>query len=450
MAEYITIRSTEYEALQQEVERLKAQLAYSAPPWNGRTILTWWDKNKMRRIILYEYKSGIVVNKGGSYITINQFDSGINRTFSVRADTQYFLYPDSYYNITYTNIRVGHVVTIAYDTSTPKKAYAIILGNFPVAGGEFPTERQVASYQLYWYDTQTGGHLQPEILPYHFPMQPDCDWRNVEWHKSQFREMAYAGIDIALMCWWGFDYNLPYDAWSRDGVQYFSQALTEMKLDGESRPQVGMFFDTTITSGMDLRVGTNQNWFAQNIIEFFTRVPKEHWARVNQRPVVWLFTSDWATGFDQQLFNVVQSKFHETFDEFLYVVRENSWSYERHKDYKGETYVDFQKTIVTDNNYKWGAPRDGYNPHVVGHVGAVGPGYDDRLVRPGGLFIDREEGEFYRRSWEALIADPQREIAVIECFNDIIEGDQVCETVELGRQYLDLTKAYTMQFKQRG
>jgi hypothetical protein len=85
-------------------------------------------------------------------------------------------------------------------------------------------------------------------------------------------------------------------------------------------------------------------------------------------------------------------------------------------------------------------------------VTALGPGYDHHAVpnrQP--LVVDREGGAFYARMWEQFLAYnlPRRaKLVLVETWNELHEGTDVCETKEYGRRFIDLTAKYAQQFRE--
>jgi len=83
----------------------------------------------------------------------------------------------------------------------------------------------------------------------------------------------------------------------------------------------------------------------------------------------------------------------------------------------------------------------------------VGPGYDHSAV-PGRtpLVRERRGGDFYRWSWEKLLAlDPATRASLVhvETWNEFHEGTDVCHSKEYGRQYTELTRRYADLFHAR-
>jgi hypothetical protein len=78
-------------------------------------------------------------------------------------------------------------------------------------------------------------------------------------------------------------------------------------------------------------------------------------------------------------------------------------------------------------------------------VATVMPGYDDtRLPRPDAFSRDRQEGAFYRETWQAAIAS-NPDIFLITSFNEWAEGTQIEPSVSYGDFYLNLTREMVEQ-----
>jgi uncharacterized protein (TIGR03437 family) len=74
---------------------------------------------------------------------------------------------------------------------------------------------------------------------------------------------------------------------------------------------------------------------------------------------------------------------------------------------------------------------------------SVRPGYDDKKIRSPGLLTPRENGAYYRRSWEAALAN-NPDAVLITSWNEWPEATNIEPTVEFGYQYAELTLTYSM------
>jgi hypothetical protein len=160
-------------------------------------------------------------------------------------------------------------------------------------------------------------------------------------------------------------------------------------------------------------------------------IPPRHWAAVDGRPIVVLYGS-FGAKHDQSMMDTVTRRFESEFGCRPFVVRNADWR------------------LKTDAVTSWGAALNG--PQIVGEsvsraVVQIGPGYDDRAV-PGRTtpVRPRDGGGFYQASWRKAI-QTGRNIVLIETWNELHEGTEICRSREYGRQYIELTARYSRIFK---
>lgn len=88
----------------------------------------------------------------------------------------------------------------------------------------------------------------------------------------------------------------------------------------------------------------------------------------------------------------------------------------------------------------------------------VTPGYNDSRTLPGsgpitasqrGLEVDRQDGALYRAQWTEALKQPAPWV-LINSFNQWHAGTEIEPSVELGDQYLKLTREYALQLKRGG
>ncbi len=165
------------------------------------------------------------------------------------------------------------------------------------------------------------------------------------------------------------------------------------------------------------------------IFDFYRLVPRSLWAKLDSAAVVWLYSSAWVSDYDQSLVDYTKRRFQEDFNSTMLIVRERSW--------RLETYME----------YGWGAAL---GPSLL-DVTAIGPGFDNvgavRCYGQQPLKRDRLDGYNYRDDWERALRSGSN-VVVIETWNELHEGTEICETVEMGRAYIDLTRHYSSIFKE--
>jgi len=305
----------------------------------------------------------------------------------------------------------------------------------------------VCTYYFYWYDVYSTAHIinndGSDALVDHPADMTDFSYNSVNWHKKELKDMMTAGIDTLLPVYWGDTGNM---RWSVPGIEKLVEAEAELENEGLNPPQIGLFYDTSSLmvegelkkSGErpDLTVQFGKELFYKMIRDFYSLIPSRYWFEIDGKPVVWLYSAAFASKFDKSTIDFARQKFAEDFGgKELYIIGEVSWQ---------KPSIPKGSDIGLDNLYAWGAALAGPNFHGVA---ALGPGYDDHAV-PGRTTPkrEREDGKFYIEGWEQALTSGKN-IVVIETWNELHEGTDVCETKEYDRQYIDLTSQFSRRFK---
>lgn len=337
---------------------------------------------------------------------------------------------------------VGFVVLAGLLSSRNQAADTTSIPRFPVSTQNPDQPPLSFAYFYYWYDLPSGPHSGALTDR---PAEPNASYQDVGWFKKQLSDMSAAGIDVALAVYWG-----PFEPSSDIGLANMAEAAAELRAEGREPPKIAMFLDTGLIGrwpkgDRDLRKLENQQRFYDLVHTFHSILPRDDWAMIDGRPVVWMWASWFDISFDQSLFDYVSSRFASDFGADPYVVAEASW---RFATDAGGGGADTTAPIDIDNFYVWGAALNGFQDTGAG-VAQVGPGYDEReLDGPGrsGRFTDRNGGRFYQRNLEAALASGERFIA-IETWNEFHEASDIADSVEYGRQYIEITRRYMDQFK---
>ncbi len=305
----------------------------------------------------------------------------------------------------------------------------------------------VATHYFYWYrwpsehffnddDRRQSAHRL------HFRDAKAVTYESTEWHARQMSDLVAAGIDVALLVYWGTpnQYEHPETAFSVRGVPPLLAALDKLtESRGSPTPKLGLFYDTTSLSGglayrekgrgnADLRTEEGRDLFYRTVRDFFSLVPARHWACIDGRPIVQLYEGAFAAGMDQRVIDETYERFARDFaGRRPLIIGGPSWP------------------LKTDLATGWGASMLG--PMGAGRVVQIGPGYDDAAV-PGRATPtrDRARGAYYELSW--LVALQQRPtLVILETWNEMHEGTGLCETIEDGRTYIDLTRRYVERLR---
>jgi len=297
----------------------------------------------------------------------------------------------------------------------------------------------VATSYFYWYDAGSKAHLVDhdgtDALTDHPPTLGGFSYKHVDWHFQQLEDMIAAKIDVVLPVYWGTPLgDCPF---SDAGLPKLVAAREKLVAGGERAPAIGMFYDTSTLRHnrgryhVDLTTAAGRLWFYGSIRNFFSFIPPRQRARIDGKPLVFLYTSAFAKKVDERLFPAVREMFRRDFGTDLYLVKMRGWP--------GRA----------DSEYQWGAALA---PKLLQTAG-IGPGYDHSAV-PGRtpLVRKRDGGRFYEFAWHRLLAmDPKTRpwLVHLETWNEFHEGTEICESVEYGRQYIELTRRFAEKFHAR-
>lgn len=302
----------------------------------------------------------------------------------------------------------------------------------------------VFTYFFYWYDLPRGVH-STELTDH--PINPNASCRSVDWFKQQFSDMEDAGIDVALADYWGAQ-----EPCSDIGITNMALALQQLRAAGKHPPRVGMVVDTGLIGNWpvperDLTKAPNQQRVYDLVHTFYSLLPKEDWAFVENRPIVWFWAAYFDITFDRTFFTTLDKHFAADFSYHPYIVGESSFRFAITWTPSGRQ-MNKQTAMPLDDYYEWGATLRGYSDDG-GNIAEVGPGYDERrLTGPDrvGRYQSRENGQFYEHNLQAAINSGQPYLA-IETWDEFHEATDVADTVEYGRQYIDITRRYVDQFR---
>lgn len=301
-------------------------------------------------------------------------------------------------------------------------------------------DRIVGTYFFYWYDIYTKEHIidgdGTDALTTHPPTLEDFSYKSVRWHKQQLADMEAAGIDVALMVFWGSPSEHEPNTglhWSFAGLKPLVEAREELLRQGKKPPRIGLFYDTSTLQWnhwgyhADLTTDFGKRFFFATVRDFFSCIPPRHWAMIEGKPIVLLYASAFAKKWDQGFIDYTKAEFPKQFGGRVpWIAPQDSWG------------------VKGDNTCAWGGALAFRNPGI----GEIGPGYDHSAV-PGRepLVREREGGKFYEESWLKFLRRPSN-FVMIETWNEFHEGTDIAESKEYGRKYIELTRKYSDLFKQ--
>jgi hypothetical protein len=300
----------------------------------------------------------------------------------------------------------------------------------------------VVTPYFYWYDVYSQAHIlnsdASDALTDHPATLTGFSYLSSAWHKSQLRDMVDAGIDVLLPVYWGEpSQRLPgkpigSQPWSFAGMPPLVRAREELLAAGLAAPRIGLFYDTSTlqynaaNKRIDLTTPYGREWFYESVRDYFSLLPARHWAMIDGKPIVFLYSASFAANQDQTCIDYLRTNFARDFGgRQPYLVREVSWN------------------ARTERVYAWGGALGLRNPDVA----SLGPGYDHSAV-PGRtpLIVPREDGRFFSVNWERFLGRPSQMVC-IETWNEFHEGTDVANSREYGRFYIDLNRKYADLFK---
>jgi hypothetical protein len=324
----------------------------------------------------------------------------------------------------------------------------------PVRAESFGADHRLAvAYFFYWYDSAFMRASRGRTDTYRFsPANHETmSFRDPAWYVTEFGDMQAAGLDAALPVYWGEpgQWNRrvapapELNLFATEGLPPMVAALDALRAAG--RPfKVGLFFDTTILEGVDLTTDRGREIFYVTVRDFYSRIPPRHWAAIGGRPLVWLYDAIRVGHFDQSVFDYTYLRFPLDFGGLVpFIVREHQWLYARVEPP--------QPRIRSDGLYLWGAAVSGFNEDPIFTVAQVGPGFCNTQLGggapgPNRFCVDREDGAVYRGQLEAALRQ-RRQILAVETWNELGDSSGICDTLEYGRRYIDITREYVDRWR---
>ena len=297
----------------------------------------------------------------------------------------------------------------------------------------------VGTTYFYWYDIDTKFHIVDsdgsDALTTHPADMESISYKRPDWYKQQLTDMIEAGIDFLLPVYWGVPGK--YEGWSFVGLPPLVGAHSQLQEEGFEPPAIGLFYDTSILKWnrfvkdgqnyhVDLTTDFGKDWFYTAIRDFFSLIPPAKWARVDGKPIVFLYSSTFAKKQGDKQLDYVRRRFRKDFGVEPFIVKSQGW--------KGRA----------DAIYSWGGAVNG--PLIYRRVIALGPGYDHSAV-PGRapLIVERHDGRTYIDRWTKVLALEAKHrpwMVHVETWNEWHEGTDVAHSREYGRSYIVLTRLF--------
>lgn len=326
-----------------------------------------------------------------------------------------------------------------------------------------------AAFYLWYGNPESDGrwlHWDHKVLPHWDPQidrqYPKFHWRPPDEHhspfrpqrglfsardnetlKEQFADLAAAGVDSAMISWWG------RKSWSGKRDDADSGANTDELVPAvlEAAKLAGVF----VSFHIEPYGGRTPQTFLDDL-KYIHEQYGSHDAvwREGQRllPVFWLYdvsvqhsreeTAGWRAALDSVRGTQLDGLFF-----CLWIGEHNDLKFVRDAGFDGAyTYFAALGFTPGSNPRIWMDIKSQLDKHGKLFVPAVGPGYDDTLIRPWNAHNvrDRQRGKYYDAMWSAAV-DLQPHAVSITSYNEWGEGTQIESAVPYtspqGRRYQD-------------
>jgi hypothetical protein len=297
----------------------------------------------------------------------------------------------------------------------------------------------VGTTYFYWYDIDTKSHIidgdGTDALTTHPADMNGISYKRASWHQQQLEDMIAGGIDFLMPVFWGVPGK--YDGWSFVGLGPLVEAHNALEKEGHQPPAIGLFYDTSIllwngfnkdgsSYHVDLSTDFGKDWFYTAIRDFFSLLPPSKWARVDGKPIVFLYSESFAKKQGANQLDYVRDRFQKDFGSGIFLVKQPGWL--------GEA----------DATYSWGGAVNG--PLIYRETVSLGPGYDHSAVPDRTtLIVERLDGKTYIERWSKVLQlNPAHRpwMVHIETWNEWHEGTDIADSREYGRSYIVLTRLF--------
>lgn len=275
---------------------------------------------------------------------------------------------------------------------------------------------------------------QRDIASMLYPMDGPYDSRDLSTVHRQLAEAAEAGIDGFLLSWWGPDSqsDKTLDIFVKEAPADFICANFETpyarRIAGEA-PESRL---AVIAEGMSYllsKYGESEKWLRLDGKPLMAIWRSEHylpsaWQQIKDNlrakgfDVFWL-GQHFDTGYVPTLDALC------TYEPFLFSLQGVELT---------PLYREKKEEVKAKGGY---------------FAATANPGFDNRALHKPGLYLARENGGYYRTTWQACLnAEP--DFVVINSFNEWGESSVIESTRQFGKDYLELTREFAEGFKKRG
>lgn len=299
-------------------------------------------------------------------------------------------------------------------------ALAFVAGTVGLSGCDTHGPKKVLAFYYPWYGTPSGpsgkwfhwNPAQPHYDSTHVPSLGTYDSKSPEIIDQQLAWAKQAGLDGFIASWWGIG-------------TFEDEALGVLVKQAEASDfKVSVYLEDA-SSVADLK----------NQLQYLLKTygPSPAFLRHQEKPVLFVYSRIMTKFMEFQFAAIFQGLKEEGYPAF----------------YIGDSvpYVNAFDglhfyNLVSQPLWQIAVAYKGFRELTRGThdlwAATVVPGYDDTKIRTPGLAVDRADGKYYDKSWEAALASSPDWILVTS-FNEWHEGSEIEPSVEFGESYLERT-----------
>jgi len=326
----------------------------------------------------------------------------------------------------------------------PEKIPKLVLAfYYPWYGSKYGPTHKWVHWNHWIMDTTTGkivGRHNPDkfvqgrrdIGAAHYPLLGPYDCNDVNTLRTHFEWAEKAGIDVFVCSWWGID--------------SFEDRVFRKMLDVVERYNFSIKL-TVYYESVGLAKQASSDRVAKHLIYILDNYSKRKgFFKIDGIPVIFVYAVGirspsfwrsvietlWSAGYRVILIaDTSDPKYAEIFhgihiySPLSLLKRDPSGSYLRNH------YSKMFK-IARDYNCIF--------------VATVMPGYNDKIIRIPGNYLDRERGKIYNVTWDCALSNSPHWI-IITSWNEWHEGTEIEPSREYGYLYLNLTTFWSRKFK---
>ncbi|MCS6882788.1 MAG: glycoside hydrolase family 99-like domain-containing protein [Oscillochloridaceae bacterium] len=296
----------------------------------------------------------------------------------------------------------------------------------PAAPARAAPERPIMAFYYPWWELSDWSYSRMSDLP--APRYSGGDEEAMRRHVQQADD---AGIDALVCTWYGPD---------EDRLNKRCRRLIELAREGGRDLQVAIIPD-------------HSAWGALRSIESLARAvdvlkrdffSQPNYLRYQGRPVVFWFNPP-ALG-DVGAWRELRNRADPGREQFWFGGTDNFGYLEIYDalyyfDISWERRPGAAMASYASRLEQWNRANGQNRPFVA----TVMPGYDDLRIR-GGHARDRQNGEYYRSTWQTAI-ERNAQAVVLTSFNEFYEGSHIEPSERYGDLYLRLTRELSDRFR---